>query len=268
MKLWVPEAPTVVCYEEDSMAQRIHFDVRLHLPTDADVVSRLVTVKVTSADSTVRVLYDGSVDPHTEVLGRYWGYEGEVVTVTLIDVDDAGNRSEAVEVSYKLPDLTPPAKPIAPEIVVVGTDSDFTPPVDVQSADDSQNTSDEGQLEETHTSTEVVEEVSPEASEVVEEVSPEMSEVTGDVSSEVSEGAGEVASEVSEGAGEVVSEVSEAVVTDEHAEEEHVESDVASVDEHVDESLVSDVEDTDEHVDEAVADEGDTQGDAENEQWQ
>jgi hypothetical protein len=233
MKLWVPEAPVVVYYEEESMAQRIYFDVRLHLPTDADVVSRLVTIKVTGTDSTVRVLHEGSVDPHTEVLGHYWGYEDEVVTVTLVDVDDAGNHSEAVEVSYQLPDLTAPAKPVAPEIVVIGTDGDLPSPVDVPSSDVPQSSSGEGQLEEEHTSAEVVEEVSSEVSESVEEVS---------------------------------SEVSEEVVTEEHVEEEHVEPDVAPVDEHVDESLVSDVEDTDEHVDEVGVDEGDTQVDDEDEQ--
>jgi len=165
----------VVYYEEDNMAQRIHFDVRLHPPVDADVVSRLVTIKVTGTDSTVRVLYDSSVDPHTEVLGHYWGYEDEVVTVTLVDVDDAGNHSEAVEVSYQLPDLTAPAKPVAPEIVVVGTDSDLPPPVDVPVSDEPHSAHVEEVVEEVHASPEDVHETSEvvEHDDVVEELAPD-----------------------------------------------------------------------------------------------
>lgn len=71
-----------------------------------DVVKREVTVTVGSVGPNLLTL-DGAAN-ETELLD---GNDGEVVVGNLVDVDDAGNRSEAREFNFTLVDTIAPPQP-------------------------------------------------------------------------------------------------------------------------------------------------------------
>lgn len=80
----------------------------LTLPTKSatDVVSREVTVVVAGADPVVINLGGDAVETP-----EFSGEDGATVTGTLVDIDDAGNRSPAREFSFTLVDNLAPPQP-------------------------------------------------------------------------------------------------------------------------------------------------------------
>lgn len=95
----------------------IKFKVVLPVLEDKDVVSRELAVQV--ADLPPIVL---NVDvAATEVVGdELVGEQGASVSLSLVDVDDAGNRSEASVLSVVLSDTFPPAKPGEMGVIATG----------------------------------------------------------------------------------------------------------------------------------------------------
>ena len=93
----------------------ISFKVVLPTLLDADVVSRELTVQVSDLPPVVATLDTAATESD--------GYSGEQdapVTVTLVDLDDAGNRSEPSTLSVTLTDTFPPAKPGELSLVQTG----------------------------------------------------------------------------------------------------------------------------------------------------
>lgn len=80
----------------------------LTLPTKSavDVVKREVTVVVDGADPVVLELDGDALET-----GEFAGADGAAVTGTLVDVDDAGNRSPAREFTFTLVDNLAPPQP-------------------------------------------------------------------------------------------------------------------------------------------------------------
>lgn len=88
------------------MADVLSYTVTAALPVDADVVSRMLTIMVNGEDmGTVDVPVDS-----TE-LSVFSAPQDAEVALTLVDVDDAGNKSEPAVYSFVATDTIAPAQP-------------------------------------------------------------------------------------------------------------------------------------------------------------
>jgi len=94
----------------------ILFDVILPPPGAADVVSRELTITRDGADPVLTTV--GKEE--TKVAGK--APQDSVLTLTLVDVDDAGNRSEPRVQTATVSDTFAPAQPGELGIVVTGED--------------------------------------------------------------------------------------------------------------------------------------------------
>ncbi|MFZ5833214.1 MAG: hypothetical protein ACOY3P_24260 [Planctomycetota bacterium] len=95
----------------------LRFDLSLPTPGAIDVVTREIAVKIDDNDEDIRQLGGGEV-----VSAGYAGNDGAVVQARLVDVDDAGNRSEPREQTWTLVDTLPPPQPGEMGIVITGED--------------------------------------------------------------------------------------------------------------------------------------------------
>jgi hypothetical protein len=75
-------------------------------PVDTDVVSRELTVTINGTVSLPTTFSGAATD-----LGTISVDQGANVVLTLIDVDDAGNRSQPATVEFIAADTIPPAQP-------------------------------------------------------------------------------------------------------------------------------------------------------------
>jgi hypothetical protein len=105
-----PAAPVLLgvvqLRSDESMADVLSYTVTAALPVDADVVSRLLTITVNGEDmGTAEVPVDS-----TE-LSVFSAPQDADVTLTLVDVDDAGNKSEPAVYSFVAADTLAPAQP-------------------------------------------------------------------------------------------------------------------------------------------------------------
>jgi hypothetical protein len=105
-----PAAPVLLgvvqLRSDESMADVLSYTVTAALPVDADVVSRMLTITVNGEDmGTVDVPVDS-----TE-LSVFSAPQDAEVTLTLVDVDDAGNKSEPAVYSFVATDTIAPAQP-------------------------------------------------------------------------------------------------------------------------------------------------------------
>ena len=75
-------------------------------PTDADVVSRTLTVTV-NGEARQPVSFTASATD----LGEHAFTQGDDVVMTLVDIDDADNTSEPAVVSFRAADTLPPSRP-------------------------------------------------------------------------------------------------------------------------------------------------------------
>lgn len=98
------------------MADILTYRVSAEAPKDADVTERLLTVLV---DGQEVAEYSKSLAPETTELGEIKVAQGAAVVVTLVDVDDAGNRSTPAELSFVAQDTIPPAQPGALGVTLV-----------------------------------------------------------------------------------------------------------------------------------------------------
>lgn len=93
----------------------IKFDVVLPALTDADVTVRELTVQIGDLPPDVR-----SLDIATGKVTDFEGEQNAPVVMSLVDIDDSGNRSEASTLSVTLSDVFPPAQPGSLSIVQTG----------------------------------------------------------------------------------------------------------------------------------------------------
>jgi hypothetical protein len=100
---------------KDGDFNMLKFYLALPEKSAPDVVSRELTFKVGEADPAV-LTYPGDVLATDE----FGGMDGDAVVGALVDIDDAGNRSEAREFSFTLVDTIAPAQPGDVGLVVTG----------------------------------------------------------------------------------------------------------------------------------------------------
>ena len=93
----------------------ISFKVLLPALTDSDVVNRELSVQVGDLPPDVRVLLPDAVEATD-----YSGPQDAPVRLSLTDIDDAGNRSEASTLDVVLADVFAPAKPGELAIIETG----------------------------------------------------------------------------------------------------------------------------------------------------
>ena len=98
-----------------AMADIIEFTVTLPLPSAPDVVSRELTVTINDSDPLIL-----PVGPNETVISGLKGPQGATVQLSLVDIDDGGNRSEASTLSSELLDTVPPPQPGTMGVVATG----------------------------------------------------------------------------------------------------------------------------------------------------
>ena len=97
------------------MAGVILFQVVLPPKSADDVVNR--EVKLSFDDGGLLTV---NLEPSAETTSVLRGAEGAQVTVSLVDVDDAGNRSEPSVAVFDLVDVIPPPQPGELSLNIVG----------------------------------------------------------------------------------------------------------------------------------------------------
>jgi len=105
------------------MADVLTYRVSVAPAVDADVTERLLSVYVGGADSPREVR---RFTPETSDLGDIHVDQDTTVRLELVDVDDAGNRSEPAVLEFVAVDTIPPAQPGALGVTLVREQ----PPVD------------------------------------------------------------------------------------------------------------------------------------------
>lgn len=86
--------------------QMLIYSVSAGPPVDEDVVSRELTVMVNGSQAS-QVTFGGS----STDLGEVRASQGDSVVMLLVDIDDAGNRSDAARVEFTAIDTIPPSRP-------------------------------------------------------------------------------------------------------------------------------------------------------------
>lgn len=100
------------------MADVLTYRVSAPAPVDADVVSRVLTVAV-NGEQRDETTYEGT----TTDLGTVDVPQDAEVVLSLVDVDDAGNRSEPAVLAFVAVDTVPPAQPGALGVTLEGEKS-------------------------------------------------------------------------------------------------------------------------------------------------
>lgn len=111
---------------KDGESNMLKFYLSLPAKGAPDVVARELLVSVAGAEPALYVLEaDAAQSP------EFAGSDNDSVAGTLVDIDDAGNRSGASEFSFVLVDTIPPATPGAVGLVVTEEVVDPTPEPEV-----------------------------------------------------------------------------------------------------------------------------------------
>lgn len=127
----VPRGLRVVLLRGETMANVLTYRVSVNAPVDGDVVSRELTVIVNGVASTVVTAAGNATD-----LGSVDVPQDALVVLSLVDVDDAGNKSEPATVAFTALDTLAPAQPggfnvtLVSEKVVADEPAVATPVVD------------------------------------------------------------------------------------------------------------------------------------------
>ena len=100
--------------------------------TAADAVSREVSVSVNGAEPVVSTFPPTATD-----LGEVSAAQDSTVRVEVVDIDDAGNRSEPAVLEFVATDTIPPPVPGGLGVLLLREESveDVTPPVEEPSGD-------------------------------------------------------------------------------------------------------------------------------------
>lgn len=103
-----PHALSVKQIWRDIMADVLVYKISVGAPIDGDVVERQLVVALNGNNSPddFKVFPADATD-----LGEVRVAQGDKVLLTLVDVDDAGNRSEPAVLEFVAEDTLPPAKP-------------------------------------------------------------------------------------------------------------------------------------------------------------
>ena len=88
------------------MADVLTYRVSAAAPVDGDVVSRLLTLVVNGEDQGTAELAADATE-----LSTFSVSQNDEVVLTLVDVDDAGNKSEPAVLTFTAVDTLPPAQP-------------------------------------------------------------------------------------------------------------------------------------------------------------
>jgi hypothetical protein len=134
----VPVGLRVVLLKGETMANVLTYNVSVNAPVDGDVVLRELTVTVNGVESTVVTAAGNATD-----LGSVEVPQDSLVVLSLVDVDDAGNKSEPATVEFTALDTLAPAQPggfnvtLVSEKVVVDAPVVETPVVDVPVVEES-----------------------------------------------------------------------------------------------------------------------------------
>ena len=102
----VPVGLRVVLLKGKTMANVLTYSVSVAAPVDADVVSRVLTVTVNGVEQPAVTLAGNATD-----LGSVDVPQDSQVVLSLVDVDDAGNKSEPATVEFTALDTLAPAQP-------------------------------------------------------------------------------------------------------------------------------------------------------------
>ncbi len=90
------------------MADILTYRVSVGPVVDADVVTRELSVYVNGADVAREVR---AYEPTVTELGDVLVEQGSSVELRVVDIDDAGNRSEPAVLAFVAEDTLPPAQP-------------------------------------------------------------------------------------------------------------------------------------------------------------
>lgn len=82
------------------------YSVSSGAPVDGDVVSRELTVSINGSPASTATFGPGETS-----LGEITANQGDAVVVSLVDIDDAGNRSDAAVLEFAAADTIAPAQP-------------------------------------------------------------------------------------------------------------------------------------------------------------
>jgi hypothetical protein len=134
----VPVGLRVVLQRGETMANVLTYNVSVNAPVDGDVVSRELTVTVNGVELMVVNALGSATD-----LGFVDVPQDSLVVLSLVDVDDAGNRSAPATVEFTAVDTLAPAQPggfnvtLVSETVVADAPVVETPVVDVPVVEES-----------------------------------------------------------------------------------------------------------------------------------
>jgi len=137
----VPSGLRVVLLRGETMANVLTYNVSVNAPVDGDVVSRELTVTVNGVELMVVNAVGNATD-----LGSVDVPQDALVVLSLVDVDDAGNKSAPATVEFTAVDTLAPAQPggfnvtLVSEKVVVDVPVVETPVVDVPVVEESTDT--------------------------------------------------------------------------------------------------------------------------------
>lgn len=122
-----PDLPLlfVMQHGRNVMADTLTYLVTATAPVDSDVVQRELVVTVNGEVVSTTVFAGSSVD-----FGTVTVPQDSEVKLTLVDVDDAGNKSQPAESYFVAVDTIPPGQPGAINVTLVGENQEpETPPV-------------------------------------------------------------------------------------------------------------------------------------------
>jgi hypothetical protein len=88
------------------MSDLLVYKVSAPPPVDHDVVTRELEIIVDGLSDGTKSFAGNTTD-----LGEIYAHQGAVVTLKLVDIDDAGNRSEPAVLEFAAADTLAPAKP-------------------------------------------------------------------------------------------------------------------------------------------------------------
>lgn len=109
------------------MADLLTYQVSAAASTASDAVSREVSLVINGAEPVVTVYAPTEVN-----LGSVTVPQDSEVVISVVDVDDAGNRSEPAVLSFTATDTLPPPAPGSVSVTLVSEESipDVAPAVD------------------------------------------------------------------------------------------------------------------------------------------
>lgn len=92
---------------KEPISMALVYSVSAGAPVDADVTVRELLVTVNGEQLGEPVMFNGSATS----LGEVRVEQNSVVSLTLVDIDDAGNRSQPATIEFTATDTIPPAQP-------------------------------------------------------------------------------------------------------------------------------------------------------------